>query len=396
MSSLNIPTAIITIDKTVDITLFNELKQYCSIIFLEDIVTLPKLARRNGQLGVFLPLRRTAVESIMAKHGNILHAMGCFGLILAQRIFNTIPQTKISTAVYHQNEFLFKTPFFFENCIASYLKNLPAENIIFFNQFNRNQYSSHFNSRFAYSSIAPIGIDLPQDGKASILQQPGRVVSVGNLVNFKKYTRHTINAVANLRRLGFDISYDIYGDGPERPELEKLVDDLNIRDSVTFHGRIPYENFNMVVSQAMAFIGSGTAVVEAAALGIPSLIGIESVEQPVTYGYLHQIEGYSYNEWMPSRATYLIEDLLKGLLTDNNVGEIGKQCAKKAQEFSISKTIEVFLTTNLSLKSVKKASFATLMTTFLSFILIAIADIARLDKSFRNRRDQSLTTMKNT
>ena len=44
------------------------------------------------------------------------------------------------------------------------------------------------------------------------------------------------------------------------------------------------------------FVGSGTAIVEAASFGIPSVIGIENCSEPVSYGFLTDVPGFSYNE----------------------------------------------------------------------------------------------------
>ena len=46
----------------------------------------------------------------------------------------------------------------------------------------------------------------------------------------------------------------------------------------------------------MVFVGSGTSIIESSALGIPSIIGIESNNDGETYGFFSNLRGYSYNE----------------------------------------------------------------------------------------------------
>ena len=68
--------------------------------------------------------------------------------------------------------------------------------------------------------------------------EPGRtlrVLTVGRLIE-KKGIEHGLRAIAQLARAGFDVAYDIAGDGPLRPSLERLAAHFGIGQLVRFHG----------------------------------------------------------------------------------------------------------------------------------------------------------------
>jgi glycosyltransferase involved in cell wall biosynthesis len=50
-----------------------------------------------------------------------------------------------------------------------------------------------------------------------------------------------LQAFADLHKRHPESEYWIFGDGPQRATLEKMVDDLNLRSAVTFMGRVPRE-----------------------------------------------------------------------------------------------------------------------------------------------------------
>lgn len=70
---------------------------------------------------------------------------------------------------------------------------------------------------------------------------PLRVTYFGRLVPYKGVD-HMLRAVAHARTLGADVDLEMHiiGDGPERPRLEKLSDELALSKIVTFHGAVPF------------------------------------------------------------------------------------------------------------------------------------------------------------
>ena len=65
--------------------------------------------------------------------------------------------------------------------------------------------------------------------------RPMRTLTIGRLVE-KKGIEYGLRAVARLAGEAIPLRYDIIGDGPLRPRLEKLASELGIADRVGFHG----------------------------------------------------------------------------------------------------------------------------------------------------------------
>lgn len=91
------------------------------------------------------------------------------------------------------------------------------------------------------------------------------------LLDSKKGVPDLLNAVTLLNQAGQSILLDIVGDGPDRAEYEALVDQLGLREVVTFHGMrkkrevaeymrasdllvlpSPYETFGCVLIESLA------------------------------------------------------------------------------------------------------------------------------------------------
>ena len=51
-----------------------------------------------------------------------------------------------------------------------------------------------------------------------------------------------IQSIALLEERGFDVILEVFGDGPHRPELERFADEMNVSESIRFHGRRPLED----------------------------------------------------------------------------------------------------------------------------------------------------------
>jgi 1,2-diacylglycerol 3-alpha-glucosyltransferase len=218
-----------------------------------------------------------------------------------------------------------------------------------------------------------------------------RIVSIGNLEGFKTYNRHMITVVAELQERVPLIAYDIYGCGPLEGELRQYAADLKVDNRVHFRGYMEYSKFREIIADCDLFVGSGTALVEAAAAGRPALIGIESIEIPETYGYLSDAEGFSYNEMRPGAKLIPIAPLVEKLLSDSeHWANVANACEYKAHEFSIQRTIEGFdklfhaaKHQPVRLNALQIARMGS------SAVVMRVSEKLRLHKPFGDRRNQS-------
>lgn len=384
--------AVLVLFPLVDTNLRTELARYAKVIDLRDFLWWHGTFF-PAQLMTFAPVRWSKLLAALRPYGNIVHVMGVFGLLFACRTTHKLPLLRITAGVYHQNEYLFTAgkSFFiriFHQCFGS----LSPEQILFFNQVNVVNYGKFFRRDFSSSVLAPIGIDLPQNGNyLNRVPETGRLVSVGNLVNFKTYNRHIIGVVAELAKKHVTLRYEIYGKGPEEQALRELVQTLGVQDRVQFHGELSYAQFAETVRNAALFVGSGTALLEAAALGVPALIGVESIQQPETYGFLSDIKGLSYNEFMAEVTRVPMRDVIDHLLSNESMAiMVSEACQRKAAEFSVGATVDGLgtLTRNPMLPSLALTTAHTILL-YVSFVCIAVRDRLGLSSTFRNRRDQS-------
>ena len=121
-----------------------------------------------------------------------------------------------------------------------------------------------------YTGVPP----LPSDASRQEDDRPVRLVSAGQLIR-RKGIDMLVEACGTLPAAGWRL--DIYGDGPERPRLERLAARWGLADRVTFRGAVP----NGVVQEALAaadgailpsrFDGWGMLVSEALAAGTPAI-----------------------------------------------------------------------------------------------------------------------------
>jgi glycosyltransferase involved in cell wall biosynthesis len=102
------------------------------------------------------------------------------------------------------------------------------------------------------------------------------VVAVGRLVPVKRYD-HLIRAVAEARRRQPRLSLTIVGEGYEREQLDQLVLELDLAESVTFVGRVSEHELvalyrrSWMVASASAREGWGMSLTEGAACGTPAV-----------------------------------------------------------------------------------------------------------------------------
>jgi teichuronic acid biosynthesis glycosyltransferase TuaC len=119
--------------------------------------------------------------------------------------------------------------------------------------------------------VVHLGADVPP-GVAPAVR--GRLVTVGHLVARKRHG-DVLRALWLLRET--DLEWVVVGDGPERPGLERLADELGVRDRVRFLGAVPPARALEEARRAAVFVlpsvdeAFGVAYVEAMAGGVPAV-----------------------------------------------------------------------------------------------------------------------------
>jgi glycosyltransferase involved in cell wall biosynthesis len=108
---------------------------------------------------------------------------------------------------------------------------------------------------------------------AAVPPSPLRVLFVGRLTR-PKNTHVLLAALAQLRATGIRLCCDIVGEGPERAALEQQVDELGLRDCVSFAGGVEFAGVLDFYDRADVLVlasgaeGWGKVLVEAMAFGL--------------------------------------------------------------------------------------------------------------------------------
>ena len=237
---------------------------------------------------------------------DFVHTTDARGLYLADQILRTCSvKLPVTVGIYHSKEFTWDynfIPFFEKENRKLFQHCADLGGIVFFNDRIPQLYNDYGYSIDKYN-LFPIGvvsINKPVateiDRFSNFKKKKIRIVSVGRLHPFKSYNYWMPLLVKSLTSKGIDVSYDIFGSGPMRDELDAVVKKLGLRGQVNLMGDLEYERFSQVVQNYDLCVGSGTAIVEAASLGVPSIVAIESERRPLTYGFFSQIEGFTYHE----------------------------------------------------------------------------------------------------
>ncbi|HEY6886553.1 MAG TPA: glycosyltransferase [Solirubrobacter sp.] len=120
--------------------------------------------------------------------------------------------------------------------------------------------------------VVHLGTDVPPPAHTDITT----LVTVGNLIARKRHG-DVLRALWLLRDEHPELYYVIVGDGPERPALEQLTNDLGLQERVAFRGALPPDQALTVARWGGIFVlpsvdeAFGVAYIEAMAGGIPAV-----------------------------------------------------------------------------------------------------------------------------
>jgi glycosyltransferase involved in cell wall biosynthesis len=104
-----------------------------------------------------------------------------------------------------------------------------------------------------------------------------RLVFVGTLEVFYKAPDVLLEALKILADRGIPMHLDVVGDGRCRPQLEALVNRLNLNQQIIFHGKVPHQEVSSILDGADLFVlpsrteGLPRAMIEAMARALPCI-----------------------------------------------------------------------------------------------------------------------------
>lgn len=236
------------------------------------------------------------------------------GSIIARSLNNSI---KLYTGVYHPREYWLNGVNDFRSKYYSELFNnyLDDQNKIFMSKVVKVSHESFFNRTYTKSNILPLAIESKELEKINRKPNKKKIVSIGRLINFKSYNIFMISVIKDLILEGYDVSYDIYGDGPDRDKINQIISDLDLEQYIKLRGEIDYFQMTKVLEDAYIFIGMGTALIEAGYSKVPSIVCIEGLNLPCSYGYIYDMVDHNIGEQDILNNNYLnVKDLIVRIL----------------------------------------------------------------------------------
>ena len=186
---------------------------------------------------------------------------------------------------------------------------IGESNIFFMNEECKASHEKKWHRDLSLSPVIPLPITPQQSMWQPSAGHSVRIASVGRLVDFKAYNLGAARIVKSCQDRGVAVSWDIFGYGPLEAEIKAMASELGVDQSIRLVGRLDYADFSATVAGYDLFVGMGTAVIEAAMVGVPSICAVVD-EQSQSYGYVSDLPFGNVGEVIEGRSMKEIDDLI--------------------------------------------------------------------------------------
>jgi glycosyltransferase involved in cell wall biosynthesis len=227
-----------------------------------------------------------------------------------------------------------------------FFNQLPEQNIAFpGNGVIKRKHQAFLKKMFDTTPAVNNALQLPPVLKQRERINKKKIVTITRLAPAKEYVFSTLVVIKELRSKGFEYEFHVYGGGPYLNLLKEKVESEKMHDYVHLHGEIAYSKVNEVLMETGFFIGMGGSIIEAAALGIPSIQAIEYHEEPTAYGWFHELNDGELGEFDKEKKKVKLFDLLvEAYALDNEAYSLmAEKSFASAQYFSIDNVIERYI-----------------------------------------------------
>jgi len=222
--------------------------------------------------------------------------------------------------------------------------NVPKQSRLF---YSREQLEE-FRSAYGSSQEGNIWI-LPVDDRKflGIKRNPkwGHLVSIGRLDPMKEYNLHMVDVVDRLVHSGYDVTWTVYGDGSFEVPMRKRVAERSLEGRIHIKGRLSNERIGEALTDAYAFVGMGTAIIEASFCRVPGVVAMAHDISGVTYGPIYNFPPGNVGEFMSEPPNRTIELELARILkmTPGGYSEEMQRVNQYAQHYGQDNQMKQFL-----------------------------------------------------
>jgi glycosyltransferase involved in cell wall biosynthesis len=213
----------------------------------------------------------------------------------------------------------------------------PPPSTYFMNVAARDAHQAFWRVPLLNYPILPLPVSAPASRWKNRRGKSLRIVSVGRLVPFKGYNRAAPVVARSLRDSGVDVTWHIWGDGDDEANVADAIKNAGIEKRVILRGVLPYEQFDSTVAAYDVFVGMGTALLEAARLGMPAITSVEGTEFD-TYGFLSETPLDSVGDKVAGAPMRSLEEVVRSFAAASmsEIEQIADECRASAMKRSSS------------------------------------------------------------
>ncbi len=221
------------------------------------------------------------------------------------------------------------------------LDQIGLRNVVFCTEGCRVFHAQTLGPDIATSIVSPLLIQLPDQpperGFARRAGEPLRIISIGSFTPFKTYNFTLPATIAELRGAGIPVQWTIYGDGVELPRIRQAIVNAGVENCVHLAGKLDYARFAEEVGRADLYIGAGTTLIEASALGVPSLVALDYNPDPTTPGFFADRTGTFTSDWADDDQPVPFREAIAAFaaMSDEARQSLSDRSMARAQSYSI-------------------------------------------------------------
>jgi poly(glycerol-phosphate) alpha-glucosyltransferase len=216
--------------------------------------------------------------------------------------------------------------------------------VVWLSEQQRSDVEKRLGKTDLLSFVIPNPPTIPADSETILnaiasgkLMKPLRAIMITRLVTVKRVD-HAIRAWQKVVQSIPEAKLDIYGDGPEKDQLQELIGSLGLEDKVTLHGYL--ENAREQARTAICHIltssyeGQSLAIAEAMALGCPS------ISYEISYGPPEMISDGHSGLLVPSGDIDALASAITRVLGDPKLAsKLSAESVKWAKSAGLEKTL---------------------------------------------------------
>jgi len=128
--------------------------------------------------------------------------------------------------------------------------HLPAGELVALSDFLQDEFEKNYGTKPAF--VIPPGTNSSLF-KTNINKRDIDLLAAGSLISLKQF-KIFIEAVAVIKKQLPGIQAILIGDGPEKQQLEKKIEEQNLRSNITLTGEIPYPEVLQWMQRARIFL----------------------------------------------------------------------------------------------------------------------------------------------